>query len=335
MRNSALALGTLTATAVLCLTGCSSDQDSGSDEASNWPDSITVSLVPSTEGEDLAEALEPLTNYLSENLGIEVNGVVANDYAATVEAIGANQAQVAITDAGSLYNAMTQHNAELILRDVRFGATSYASVAFTNDPDKYCEEEPVMATYEAEDTEFAYCNGIENAGATATGQGPAATGAFDNLEPGTAVAFQAATSPAGYQYPIVALEDEDVDVDSLSQVPVQGNNNAMLAVLRGDAEVGFGFWDARSSILAEAPEAATELVAFAYTEMIPNGGVVVTEDLPEDLKTQLADLMDSYAESSDEAKQVMQDLVGLTDWTKETNEEEIERYGEIYTRFSS
>lgn len=338
MRNSALIFGALTATATLALTGCSSDTNGGADGAedtANWPDSITISLVPATEGENLAEALEPLTNYLSENLGIEVNGVVANDYAATVEAIGANQAQVAITDAGSLYNAMTQYDAELILRDVRFGATSYAAVAYTNNPDKYCDDEPVMATYEASETEFAYCNGIENEGATASGQGPAATEALKNIEPGTEVALQAATSPAGYQYPVVALEDEGVDVNSLTEVPVQGNNNAMLAVLRGDAEVGFGYWDARSSIITEAPEAATDMVAFAYTEMIPNGGVVVTENLPEDLKEQLADLMDSYVESSDEAEQVMQDLVGLTDWTKETNEEEIERYGEIYTRFSS
>src|SRR5699024_11339131 len=73
-------------------------------------------------------------------MGVEVEGVVASDYAATVEALGAGQSDAIITDAGSLYNAMEQHNAELILRDVRFGATTYASVAYTNDPDKYCED---------------------------------------------------------------------------------------------------------------------------------------------------------------------------------------------------
>lgn len=343
MRKSALALGALVTTAALSLTGCSSDSNTSAtsatsaaaDDKANWPKSITISLVPATEGENLAEALKPLTSYLSEKLGIEVNGVVANDYAATVEAIGANQAQVAITDAGSLYNAMKQFDAELLLRDVRFGATSYASVAYTNNPDKYCKDEPVMATYEASKTEFKYCNGIEKAGETASGQGPAATDALKNIEPGTKVAMQAATSPAGYQYPIVTLEDEGVDVDKLTQVPVQGNNNAMLAVLKGDAEVGFGYWDARASIIKEAPEAATDMVAFAYTEMIPNGGVVVAKSLPEDLKAKLAELMDTYVDSSDEAKQVMQDLVGLTDWTKDTNQAEIERYGEIYTRFKS
>ena len=112
-----------------------------------------------------------LTDYLSENLGIEVNGVVASDYSATVEALGSGQADVIITDAGSLYNAIERFDAQLILRDVRFGATSYASVAFTNNPDKYCADEPVLATYPAGDVEFSYCNGIEDA--VATGEGPA------------------------------------------------------------------------------------------------------------------------------------------------------------------
>ena len=34
---------------------------------SGSPDEITISLVPSVEGQDLAEALGPLTAYLSDN----------------------------------------------------------------------------------------------------------------------------------------------------------------------------------------------------------------------------------------------------------------------------
>ena len=145
MRRS-LPLAGVATVAMLALAGCSTATDSGADgEANVSPESITISLVPSVEGENLAEALGPLTDYLSENLGIEVNGVVASDYSATVEALGSGQADVISTDAGSLYNAIERFDAQLILRDVRFGATSYASVAFTNNPDKYCADEPVLA----------------------------------------------------------------------------------------------------------------------------------------------------------------------------------------------
>ncbi|MCK3769118.1 phosphate/phosphite/phosphonate ABC transporter substrate-binding protein [Microbacterium aerolatum] len=336
MRKSLLTTG-IAATAVLTLVGCSSSPSEGdtADEATEWPSSITLSLVPSVEGEDLAQALDPLTAYLSENLDIEVEGVVASDYAATVEALGTDQAQVIITDAGSLYNAIERYDAELILRDVRFGATSYAAVAYTNNPDKYCEGEPVMSTYAASGIELSSCNGIEEAGAESTGSGPAAVEALGEITDGTKVALQAATSPAGYQYPVVAMREQGVDTDAITQVPVEGNNNAVLAVYNGDAEVSFGYWDARTTVAEEAPDIAEKVVAFAYTEMIPNGGVAVTSSLPDDLVAELTQLLDDYADSSEEAASVMFDLVGLSDWTSETAEDEITRYGEILAEFSN
>ena len=167
--------------------------------------------MPSVEGADLAEALDPLTAYLSENLGIDVEGVVASDYAATVEVLGTDHAQVIISDAGSLYNATERY----------------------------------------------------------------------------------------------------------------------------DAEVSFAYWDARTTVTDEAPDVAEEVVAFAYTEMIPNGGVAVSSSLPADLIEQLTELLDGYADSSEEAATVMFDLVGLSDWTNETADDEINRYGEILAQFSN
>ncbi|UFU03111.1 phosphate/phosphite/phosphonate ABC transporter substrate-binding protein [Ruania suaedae] len=330
----------LAAASALALAGCSaeasgSDSGGGSDsEATEWPEEITLSLVPSVEGEDLAEALDPLTAYLSDGLGISVEGVVATDYAATVEALGADQAQVLITDAGSLYTAMEQYDAELILRDVRFGATSYASIAMTNNPGAYCTDEVVTATYGATGDELSYCNGTET-GPEAAGQGPAGLEALAGLAEGTPVALQAATSPAGYQYPVVAMREQGIDTDTgIQQIPVEGNNNAVLAVANGDAEVGFAYWDARSTVTEEVPTVGEDVVVFAYTEMIPNGGVAAAPSLPEDLVTELTTLMDEYADSSEEAAAVMFDLVGLSDWSADTAEDEITRYGEILAQFS-
>lgn len=308
---------------------------SDAEERSDWPSEITISLVPSIEGEDLALALNPLTAYLSDELGIDVRGVVANDYSATVEALGAGQADVIITDAGSLYNAITRYDAKLVLRDIRFGASSYASIAMTNNPDKYCADEPVMVTYPASGVELSYCNGTEQAGTDAAGLGPAAVDAISNIDAGTRVALQAATSPAGYQYPVVTMRELGIDVDSdIRQIPVEGNNNAVLAVYNGDAEVGFAFWDARTTVIEEAPDIAEKVVVFAYTDMIPNGGVAVSPNLPDDLVARLTEALDVYADSSDEAATVMFDLVGLSDWTAETNQEEIDRYGEVLAQFA-
>ena len=302
---------------------------------SGSPDEITISLVPSVEGQDLAEALGPLTAYLSDNLGIEVKGVVATDYSATVEALGANQADVIITDAGSLFSAITRYDAQLILRDIRFGASSYASIAMTNNPDKYCADEPVLATYAASGIELSYCNGTEQAATKATGIGPVSADAIGGIAKGTRVALQAATSPAGFQYPIMTMREGGIDTDNdIKQIPVEGNNNAVLAVYNGDAEVGFAYWDARTTVRDEAPDIAEKVVVFAYTDMVPNGGVAVSPDLPADLVTQLTNLMDGYADSSEEAASVMYDLVGLSDWTPAIALDEITRYGEVLAQFA-
>lgn len=327
----------IAAVAAVALVGCTNSESATTDGGgTEWPDSITISLVPSVEGADLAEALDPLTSYLSENLGIKVNGVVASDYSATVEALGSNQAQVIITDAGSLYNAIERYDAKLILRDIRFGATSYASVAYTNNPDKYCDEAPVMAAYAASDIELSYCNGIEVGAENAAGTGAAGLDALAKIGEGTSVALQAATSPAGYQYPVVSMREAGIDTDAdIIQIPVEGNNNAVLAVYNGDAEVGFAYWDARNTVMAEAPDISEKVVAFAYTDMIPNGGVAVTSSLPADLARQITELMDAYVDSSDAAARVMFDLVGLSDWTSETAPDEIARYGEIFAQFAN
>jgi len=338
MRTPVFAAAGILTVAALGLVGCSAGgaAEAPAGEATEWPSSITLSLVPSVEGEDLAEALDPLTSYLSDGLGIKVEGVVASDYAATVEALGADQAQVIISDAGSIYQAMEQYDAKLVLRDVRFGATSYASVGFTNNPDKYCAEAPVKATYAASGIELSYCNGIEQAGENATGKGPAALDALKQINAGTKVALQAATSPAGYQYPVVAMREAGIDTDKdIVQVPVEGNNNAVLAVYNGDAEVSFGYWDARTTVTKEAPDVADKVVAFSYSDMIPNGGVAVSSTLPADLVEKLTKLMDDYADSSPEAKTVMFDLVGLSDWTSKTTPEEITRYGDVLRQFAN
>ena len=105
------------------------------------------------------------------------------------------------------------------------------------------------------------------------------------------------------------------------------------------SEVERGQKEASSELLASICQALDIPLSYLLREvsdrLVEQEGMVVPDTLPDDLKQKLTELMDNYADSSEEAKQVMKDLVGLTDWTAETNEDEIQRYGEIYTRFQS
>ncbi|MFG6302117.1 MULTISPECIES: phosphate/phosphite/phosphonate ABC transporter substrate-binding protein [Corynebacterium] len=312
----------------LSLTACSSD--SSSTDGSNSPDKLTLALIPNEKVNDLVTTAKPLTDYLSEELGIEVEGVVTKDYQAAVEAIGSGQADIAIASAAQLASAEDMYGAHAVLQDERFGADSYAGQFVTNNPDKYCEDEPVASTYAASGADYLYCNG------TATpeenkGQGPKGLEALKKIDGETTVAMLGATSPAGYQLPVMAMESQGIDVDSLKKVPVTSNDASIMAVYNGDAEVGFSFWDARSTIDAsEAPDLAEKLVVFGYTDMYPNGGVVISDEVPEDLRGQITDLMDGFSEVDPDT---MSAIFDITDWVP-AKQESIDMARKVNERFA-
>ncbi|WP_062518461.1 phosphate/phosphite/phosphonate ABC transporter substrate-binding protein [Demequina gelatinilytica] len=338
MRTPLITVG-LAASALVALAGCSADADPAStatsggtaaEAGSEWPTEITLALIPNENVTDLITSVEPLTDYLSEELGITVEGVVTKDYQAAVEAIGSGQAQIAIADAGSLAAAEDLYGAHAVLQDVRYGASQYASMYFTNNPDKYCDDEPVEATYAATGQTFLYCNGVAS-GDDNTGVGPVAQDKLALIEEGTAVAFGNTTSPAGYQLPVLALEANGVDIDSLDQVPVTGNDTLLMAVYNGDAEVGFAYWDARSSVSAEeVPDLGEKVVVFGLSEMYPNGGVVLSDELPADLRDEITSLLDGFADVDPDT---LMNIFSQTDWVP-ADAAAIDLAREVNARFS-
>ena len=309
MRRKLMASG-LVAVAALSLVGCSSG---GSNNADSTPTELTLALIPNEQVSDLVTSVKPLTDYLSQQLGIPVKGVVTKDYQAAVAAICSGQAQIAIADAGSLAAAQDQCGAFPVVQDVRFGASSYASEFFTNiaNASKYCTDTPVEATYQANGQQYLYCNGVAN-GDTNTGVGPVAVDALKNITPGTKVAFGNTTSPAGYELPVLALEKLGISIDSLDQVPVTGNDNLIMAVYNGDAEVGFAYWDARSSIPAtEASDIGSKVVVFGLSEMYPNGGVVLGPNVPSSMRDQITTLLEGYNKVDPDT---LKNIFGQTAW---------------------
>lgn len=336
--------------AVLALAGCTSAKDDaaqsnaeaasesaatsgaeqGAAENSEWPKELTLALIPNEKVNDLVTTAEPLTKYLSDELGIPVTGVVTKDYQAAVEAIGSGQAQIAIASAAQLAAAEDMYGAHPILQDVRFGASSYAGQFLTNNPDKYCEDEPVLAEY-SDGNEYLYCNGVAD-GKTNSGEGPVGLEMLKKIEPGTKVAFLGATSPAGYQLPVMALESQGLNIDDLQQVPVTSNDASVMAVYNGDAEVGFSFWDARSTIDAsEVPDVGEKVVVFGLTEMYPNGGVVVSDSLPADLRDEITTAMEAFSEVDPETLSAIFDI---TNWVP-ADPAAIEMARKVNDRFAS
>jgi phosphonate transport system substrate-binding protein len=300
-KTHALSAAALFATAALALSACSGSADASSSEGagSEEPTSLTLALVPSQDQDGLVDTAKPLTDFLTEELGIEVDGVVSKDYQAAVEAMGAGQAQIGFLPSLQLWQAHDMYDASVVLQTERNGNISYPAQFMTNNPDKYCEDEPV------ERDGMLFCNGADAMA------GPAGLDSIAQVE-GAKVAVLGPASPAGYIYPILALQEAGLDTDTdIQQVPVTANDASVLAVYNGDAEVGFSFWDARSIVASDTPDVGQKVVVFALTEEIPNDGVALTDDLSPELQDRITEALQSYSES-EEGSAVLESIYSIT-----------------------
>ncbi len=263
-------------------------------QAAEAPDELVIGFVPSREADALVETIQPVADYLSEQLGIPVEGVVSSDYTGLVTAMETGQAQIGAFGPFALLQARDRADAEIILQSVRRGSPSYHTQFMTNNPDKYCEDEVV----EDEDG-YKYCNGTLDAD-----EGPVSEEAIANIDEGTAVSFVEQSSASGYIFPATIMINNGIDiVTGIEPIYAGGHDSSVIAVCEGDAEVGVSFDDARA-IAETGCDVAENVVVFAYGPEIPNDGWAVSGDLPDDVKEQIKQALLDYAET-DEGKEVL------------------------------
>ncbi|WDG17422.1 phosphate/phosphite/phosphonate ABC transporter substrate-binding protein [Microbacterium sp. Clip185] len=293
------AAAAVVAAASLLLAGCAGSADPGTSQAAADPDSLVLALVPSQDQNGLVDTAKPLTDMLTEKLGIPVTGVVAKDYQAAVEAMGAGQAQIGFLPSLQLWQASDKYGAKVVLQTERNGNITYPAQFMTNNPDKYCDDTPV------ERDGMLFCNGADAM------KGPAGLDSITKVK-GAKVAMLGPGSPAGYIYPVLALQEAGVNTDSdIEKLPVTANDASVLAVYNGDAEVGFSFWDARTIVKKDVPDVGQKVVVFAMTDEIPNDGVALTSDLSPELQQKITDALEEYS-SSDEGSKVLQSIYSIT-----------------------
>ena len=264
--------------------GCSGKND----PTAAAPTGLTLALVPSGDANKLVQSVKPLEAALTQRLGIPVKGVITQDYQAAVEAIGADQAQIGFLPSLQMIQACTRYGADSVLQTQRNKKISYAAQFFTNNPAKYCADTP---TPDAKGNLF--CNG------TAAGNGPAGLDELPKIK-GTTMALLQAASPAGYIFPAAALKKAGVDVTKdVKPVQVTANDASVLAVYRGDAEVGVSYWDARTVVQPDTPDVGKKVVTFALTDEIPNDGVSLSGRLSPEWQQKITAALTDYAGTPD------------------------------------
>lgn len=293
MRNlkSAVALIAAGGAVALALAGCAAPS-AEEPEATEWPDELVLGLVPSQDVDQLVIDGDALGEMLSDELGIPVSATVTDSYNALVVAMQADQAHIGMFGPIALVQAIDQAGAEAILQSVRFGSSTYVTQWYTNDPGRFCLDEVVT-----DDEGFTFCNGTDSAE-----EGPVGEEALAEIAQDEVIAFVDEGSASGYYYPATQLEEAGLDPFDLSGAFFAGGHpNAVLAVARGEATVGVSFNDARGEVVEELPTVGTDVTVFAWSTNIPNDGIAVGGDLPDDLKQAITDAFLAIAESEDGA----------------------------------
>lgn len=310
-------LATVAASLVFTMGACGGQTNSpAASKSSNHPSSaaassqaakptkLTIALVPSQNADKIMGTSKPLTDYLTKELGIPVEAKVTQDYTGAVEALGADQAQLAFLPVLPMQQAVERKGAVPLLQVVRNGSTTYHAEFITNDPSKYCKDTPVAGG----DKGYLYCNG------TATAKkGPVAIERVKDLK-GQKVAFVEETSASGYIFPMLALMNQGLKKSDVTPVFAGGHDKSVLAVYNNQAPVGACFDDARLNVKDKA-DVGQKVVVFAFSEEIPNDGIVAAKSVSKEYQDKISAALIAFSKS-DSGKQTLKDLYGITNFDK-------------------
>jgi phosphonate transport system substrate-binding protein len=276
----------------IVLAACSPGDNSTDPAVTDEIDELVLGLVPSQDIDQLVIDADELGTLLGDELGIPVEAVVTDSYAALVVAMQAEQAQIGMFGPIALVQAVDQAGAEPVLQSVRYGSSTYVTQWYTNDPDRFC-----MTDIVTDEDGYTFCNGTDKAEG-----GPVGEEALAKIAQDESIAFVDEGSASGYYYPATQIQSAGLDLFDLSgSFFAGGHPNAVLSVARGDATVGVSFNDARSEVVDEIPTIGSDVTVFAWSQNIPNDGIAVAGNLSDELKQRITDAFLAIAETEEGA----------------------------------
>lgn len=257
---------------LLVALGCGGGESVG-DGPPGWPRELVLGLVPSREANVLVENAAPMAEFLAAELGIPVRSFVPQDYTGLIEAMGSGRADIGLIPAFPAVLGRQRYGLEPILMSVRNGTGTYRSQWMTHDA-SVCTSPPRPDE-----------------------RGLLACEAPLSVMRRQRVAFTDPSSTSGYLFPAFQLLQAGIDPDrAIQPVFMGGHDAAVIAVYNRDVDFACSLTDARTMVLDQYPDVGRRVIVFNHSAEIPNDGVTVRGDLPEDLKTAIRDAFLRFAE---------------------------------------
>jgi phosphonate transport system substrate-binding protein len=227
---------------------------------------IVITFVPSGDTGKITTAGTAIADCLSQMTGLNFKMEVGTTFAASIEAMGAEKAQIGFLNTFSALLAGVKYGVTPALVAIRKYATNDV------DPDKNLEGqlEP-----------FYKGQFIANA--------DSGISSFADLK-GKTFCFVDPNSTSGYIVPriILAANGINPDTDFSATQNAGSHNNVAIAVYKGDCDAGVTYinvlTDSSANLAAQYPDITDKVKVFAVTPPIPNDGMQFIKSLSPDLK---------------------------------------------------
>lgn len=224
--------------------------------AVNMPDGskdhpLRVMMIPADTGtNDTTKDYEPVFNGITKNYGIHFDIKIGSSYAAVVEGICNNQADIAWLGAFTFGQANEKCGVDLLAVDVKKGESVYYSGLFTSKN-----------------------NGIKN---------------VSDVK-GKSVAFGSPNSTSSFNFPVAMLIANGVDpVKDLNKVIIAGSHSASLAALaEGKVDVAAASYNSFGKAVKKGAIDPDKFQPLAKSQPIPNPPMAMNKNLSKELKDKL------------------------------------------------
>jgi len=222
---------------------------------------IVITFVPSGDTGKITKAGNSIAECLTKMTGLNFKIEVGTTFAASIEAMGANKAQVGFLNTFSVLLAVQKYQIVPALAVLR----KYNTIDI--DPDK-ANAGQLTAYYRGE----FFANKAAN------------IKTFADLK-GKTFCFVDPNSTSGYIVPNIILKAQGLNPEKdFKAIQNAGSHpNVATAVYKGDCDAGVSFidilTDAASNLKAKYPDITEKVLPFAVTERIPNDGVQFVKDL--------------------------------------------------------
>ena len=257
---------------VFSIVGCSTKTETKKEEKV-----IKMGFVPLKNSEKLVEDLKPISDYLSERLGVKVEAFTASNYIGVVEGLGSGSVDFGIIPPFSSLLAQKQSNAKPILTSKgKSGKPGYTAELYVRKD-----------------------SGIKS---------------LQDVK-GKKVAFVDPSSSSGYIYPGAMLVNAGLNLDKdISYQFSGGHDKSLQLLLNKDVDVIATFDGVEDRYAKDFPQAKTDIQKLATSDMIPGVMVTTSDKMDKELQKKLEQALRDI-EKDPKLKELFTKMFSITGFT--------------------